>query len=83
MVLLDKPAVYGLLERPRIPSPISIWQRMHPLTVPLAALSAAFTGFAFVIGRREHAKERAALHAAMAAEQSSPSGPSWRDSGGS
>jgi formate dehydrogenase iron-sulfur subunit len=69
MILLDKPEVYGLLERPRIPSPISIWQRMHPFTIPLAALSAAFTGFAFVIGRREHAKEKAAMHAALAAEQ--------------
>lgn len=72
MILLDRPEVYGLLERPRIPSPVSIWQRMHPLTIPAAGLAAVMTGFAFVIGRRNHAREQAELRAAMAGEHAAP-----------
>ncbi len=73
MILLDKPEVYGLMERPRIPSPIAIWQRTHPLTIPAAGLAAVLTGFAFVIGRRNHAREQAEVHAALEREQAAPS----------
>ncbi|MCX6032650.1 MAG: 4Fe-4S dicluster domain-containing protein [Chloroflexi bacterium] len=64
MILLDKPDVYGLPEKPTPPAALSAWQRVvQPVTLPLTAFSVAFTGFAFVIARREHLREKAAMQA--------------------
>jgi formate dehydrogenase iron-sulfur subunit len=68
LILLDKPAVYGLPETPATPAALNVWQRVvQPVTLPLTALSVAFTGLAFVIARREHLREKAAMQAEAAA----------------
>lgn len=61
MILLDRPEVYSLSPNPRLPSPLYAWQMAHPFSLPVAALASAFTGLAFVIARREHAKEKAEM----------------------
>lgn len=76
MILLDKPDVYDLPEKPTVPSPIAVWQRVvQPFSLPLAALSVAFTGFSFIIARREHLRERAEIHVVTAAVATPPAEP--------
>jgi formate dehydrogenase iron-sulfur subunit len=71
-ILLDKPGVYGLQERPAVPSRLYAWQLLNPFALPLIALSAAFTSVAFVIARREHAREKAAVKAGVTTPAQSP-----------
>lgn len=60
-LLLDDPQVYGLPEQPSLPQGLAVWQRgVQPLMLPAVGLSAAFTGLAFVIARRQHVQHRAA-----------------------
>ena len=62
MILLDKPGVYALPDKPIVAAPIQWHERIvRPLTLPLAALSVAFTGFSFIIARREHLREKATV----------------------
>jgi formate dehydrogenase iron-sulfur subunit len=73
MVLLDEPGVYGLPVEPAVTTPVKLWQGVvQPLTMSLAALSVVVTGFAYVAARREHGREKAALHAQDTAATSAP-----------
>jgi formate dehydrogenase iron-sulfur subunit len=73
MVLLDEPGVYGLPIEPAVTAPVKLWQGVvQPLTMPLAALSAVVMGFAFVAARREHGREKAAMHAPDVAPAPTP-----------
>ena len=66
MILLDKPAVFGLPEVPQVPAPLDVWQRVaQPVSVGISALSVVATGFAFVIARRQHQLEKAVAHPAV------------------
>ena len=60
LILLDRPDVYGLPERPVIPRMLRVWQeRTQPITMGLSALAAACMGLTFVFARRQHAREMA------------------------
>jgi len=68
-ILLDRPEVYDLPENPALPSLLYVWQRIvRPFSLPLAALSVAFTGVAFVIARRQHLHHKAAMEAEAAVQ---------------
>jgi hypothetical protein len=58
LVLTEKPAVLGLLEEPKIPSTITLWQDVvQPATAGLTGIAVAASGLAFIIARRMHRKE--------------------------
>jgi formate dehydrogenase iron-sulfur subunit len=66
MILLDKPAVFGLPEAPQSSAQLDVWQRVaQPASIGISALSVVVTGLAFVIARRQHQREKAAAHPAV------------------
>ena len=69
-LLLEKPSVYGLPDDPQMPVGITAWQKVvQPASVGLTITAVVVTGLSYIIARRQHAKEKAELHAA---EQSAP-----------
>jgi formate dehydrogenase iron-sulfur subunit len=79
MILLDKPDVYGLPETPALPPVLTAWQRIvQPCSLPLTALSVAVTGLAFVIARRQHLREKAAMQAETTSVEAPPVAQSSR-----
>jgi formate dehydrogenase iron-sulfur subunit len=60
LILLDRPEVYGLPQRPEVPRTVRVWQeKVQPLTTALSALAAAGMGLTFIFARRRHAREAA------------------------
>jgi formate dehydrogenase iron-sulfur subunit len=58
VVLTERPAVLGLLEQPRVPPTIALWQEtVQPATAGLTGAALALTGLAFIFARRAHRKE--------------------------
>lgn len=67
MVLLDEPGVYGLPQDPRASLAQTVWQEaVQPVSLGLSALAAGLMGAMFLFARRQHAREKAELHAAAA-----------------
>lgn len=59
MILLEKPSVYGLPEKPEMPQTLGAWQTIiQPASVGLSIASIAVTGLAFLFARREHHREK-------------------------
>lgn len=70
MILPDAPSAFGLPVNPEPSQLTQAWQQaVQPATVGLTGLSVIGTALAFIIARREHRKEKAALRAAAAAAQ--------------
>jgi formate dehydrogenase iron-sulfur subunit len=64
MLLLDKPSVYGLPEKPESTLPLDAWQKVvQPASVGLTLAAIVTTGLSFIIARRQHAREKAEEHA--------------------
>ncbi len=74
LILLDKPAVYGLPETVEIPAPLQIWQGVSQnATAGLAGLSAITLGLGYILARRTHKREKAEmLHEMMARAEQAP-----------
>lgn len=67
MILLDRPSVYGLPEKPEMPVAVNVWQAVvQPVTTGLSAFAAVTMGLMFVFARRQHAREVAEMHRAAA-----------------
>lgn len=67
MVLLDEPSVYSLPADPKPPLAQTLWQEaVQPVSLGLSALAAGLMGAMFFVARRQHALEKAELHAAAA-----------------
>jgi formate dehydrogenase iron-sulfur subunit len=61
-ILLEGPEAYGLPEQAEMPATLTLWQRaVQPGSVGVSALAAAGMGLAFVIARRQHAREKAEM----------------------
>jgi formate dehydrogenase iron-sulfur subunit len=66
MILLDKPAVFGLPEAPQTSAQLGVWQRaVQPASIGISALSVVATGLAFIIARRQHQREKTVTHPAV------------------
>jgi len=74
LILLDRPDAYGLPGKPVVPSTLTVWQDVvQPAASGLSALAAAAMGLMFIVARRQHAREKAEMHAsAKAAPASQP-----------
>ncbi len=65
LILLDEPSVYGLPDNPVIPAAQTLWQAaVQPASAGLSVLAAGLMGLMFIFARRQHALEKAELHAA-------------------
>ena len=65
VTLLDRPDAYGLPTKPVTPTALTVWQDVvQPAGTVLSGLAAATMGLMFIVARRQHARERAELHAA-------------------
>jgi formate dehydrogenase iron-sulfur subunit len=63
MTLLDKPSVFGLPENPQPAAELDVWQKtVQPASIGISALSVVAAGLAFVVARRQHIREKAAMH---------------------
>ena len=59
MVLLDRPPVYGLPEKPATPSVVRVWSEVvRPASAGLSAAAVAGAGLLFVVARRRHVREK-------------------------
>ena len=73
MILLDRPGVYGLPERPETPATLTVWQgAVQPAATGFSALAAAAMGLMFIFARRQHVRERAELAAAERPAETPP-----------
>jgi formate dehydrogenase iron-sulfur subunit len=62
LILLDRPEAYGLPVKPVVPSTLTAWQDVvQPAATGLSALAAAAMGLMFIVARRQHASEKAAM----------------------
>lgn len=63
MTLLDKPSVFGLPENPQPAAELDVWKKaVQPASIGISALSVMAAGLAFVVARRQHLREKAAMH---------------------
>jgi formate dehydrogenase iron-sulfur subunit len=64
LILLDEPSVYGLPDDPKPSAAQAVWQEaVQPASLGLSALAAGVMGLVFFFARRQHLREKAALHA--------------------
>jgi formate dehydrogenase iron-sulfur subunit len=77
LVLLDRPAAYGLPAEPRVPDPLLAWQAARPATAGLTAVAALAMGLTFAVARRQRLREHAASQGVEggAPGPASPEGP--------
>ncbi len=63
LILLDQPSVYGLPDKPAVPSTLTVWQDIvRPATTWLSGLTALTMGLMFILARRKRVQEKAELH---------------------
>ncbi|HUL57682.1 MAG TPA: 4Fe-4S dicluster domain-containing protein [Anaeromyxobacteraceae bacterium] len=78
LVLLDRPGVYGLPERPTTPLLLDVWQAaVQPGALGLSALAGLTMGAAFLVARRRRALE----HEAAGADGPAPAPPAGKRAG--
>lgn len=74
VVLPDKPALLGLPEQPQAAAALDLWQkRVQPVSAGLTGAALAFSGLAFIVARREHARELKELRARREQAATEPS----------
>jgi len=81
-LLLDKPSVYGLPDDPQMPVLVNAWQKVvQPASVGLTLTAIATTFVAYFFAHRQHAREKAELHAAHETPPAEKSGEEKQDNG--
>jgi formate dehydrogenase iron-sulfur subunit len=74
LVLLDRPTVYGLPERPKTPAVLEAWQAVQPAATGLTAAAAVAMGLMFVVAWRRHVREQEETHRVEGTSQPSEAG---------